>query len=76
MNRKQFYKEYQQARFLSSANAEYATKGKIKDTGGTLIWVAIDSLHESIVYAMHNRYANTYYPIANNRWAINNNTKF
>ena len=76
MNRKQFYKEYRQARFLLSARAEYAIKGKVNDTGGALIWVVINSLHESIAYAVLNSHVNTYYPIADNRWAINHNTKF
>ncbi len=76
MNRKEFYDAYRQARFLSSAKAEYAIKGKVNDTGNSLMWVAINSLHKSIAYALHNRYANTHYPIADNKWAINNNTKF
>ena len=76
MNRKDFYNAYRQARFLSSARAEYSIKDKVNDTGGDLMWVAINSLHESIVYALHNKHANTHYPIASNRWAIRHNTKF
>ena len=76
MNREEFYVAYRQARFLSSARAKYAVKDNVNDTGGALIWVAINSLHESIAYALHNSYARTYYPIAENKWAIRHNTKF
>jgi hypothetical protein len=59
-----------------TARAKYSIEGKVDDTGGSLIWVAIDSLHESIAYAMHNKHKNVHYPISNARWAINHNTKF
>jgi len=76
MNRKEFYNAYRQARFLSSARAEYSIKDKMNDTGGALIWMAINSLHESVSYAIINKHPVTHYPIADHKWAINHNTKF
>ena len=76
MNRKQFYDTYRQARFLMSARSVYAMQDKMIAPDGRLIWVAINSLHESVVYALHNSHAATHYPIANNRWAIRQNSTF
>jgi len=76
MNRKEFYAAYRQARFLMSARSQYAVEDKVNAPDGTLLWVAINSLHESIAYAMHNKHKNVHYPIADNKWAINLNTKF
>ena len=78
MNRKQFYEKYRQARFLLSERPPYATKIKVDffGVGNFLHRIAIDSLHESIGYAIRNKYANTHYPISDNKWAIKNNSKF
>jgi hypothetical protein len=76
MNRKEFYTAYRQARFLMTARSMYAIDGKVNAPSGNLIWVAINSLHESIAYALHNKHTSIHYPIAENKWAINHNTKF
>ena len=76
MNREEFYTAYRQARFLSTAIAMYSSKSKVNNTSGRLQWVAINSLHKSIRYALVNRNANTHYPIADNKWAVGHNSKF
>ena len=76
MNRKEFYTAYRQARFLMKARSLYSIQDKVNDTGGILIWAAINSLHKSIVYAMLNRHKSTHYPLSKNRWAIKRNHKF
>ena len=76
MNRKEFYATYRQARFLMSARSTYAVQPNVNAPEGTLIWVAINSLHESIVYAMHNKHASNHYPLADNHWAIKLNSTF
>jgi len=76
MNRKEFYNLYRQARFLVSARSLYAIKANVDAPEGNLIWRAIDGLHESVAYALHNKYKATYYPITTHKWAIRQNSKF
>lgn len=76
MNREEFYTAYRQARFLSTAVAVYSAESKINNTVGRLQWVAIDSLHRSIRYALVNRNKRTIYPISDNKWAVAHNHLF
>jgi len=76
LNRKEFYSLYRQARFLMSARALYAVTHKVNAPDGTMLINLMESLPESVLYAVMNQYKNTIYPIKENKWAIGHNHKF
>ena len=76
MNRKEFYAQYREARFLFTAFTLRSIDGKVVEPKGGLISGVFDLLSKPAHYAIMNRYKSTHYPIAENKWAIKNNTKF
>ena len=82
MKRKDFYEQYRQARAMSSAAASFSNdcgndyQRSLENPVYVAKWFFIDSLHNSVIYAMHNKYKRTPYRIKTNRWAISHNSKF
>ncbi len=76
MNKKEFYEVYRQVRFIFTATSTYAVKLNIDAPSYNIQHDILDGLHESVRYAIYNKYKRTYYPIADSRWAISENSKF
>ena len=77
MDRKSFYSQYRQARFLMTAQAKYSIEGDVKAPEGLMLFDGIKEVaHPSIYYAIMNSRKNITYPISSHRWAVKHNHLF